>query len=156
MINTLKRFGHMSSLNINIQKSRLIVPKTLHHKLQKILSRSVHIPVSTAFGLYLGIPLVPLKPKPKDYEELLLKFSKHLAGWQTNFLNFAGRATLIKSTLSSLPVYHMQATLLPPKLLNLWNKSCIDSCGIKWDMGIIVHKLDGRLFAYPKRMEDLG
>ena len=55
------------------------------------------------------------KPKPKDYEELVLKLSKHLDGWQIKFLNSTGRATLVKSILSSLPVYHMQTSLLPNK-----------------------------------------
>ena len=118
MINTIRRIGQMSSLNINIHKSRLIVPKKLHGKSRRILSKSVDIPVSMDFGKYLGIPLVTLKPKPKNYEELVLKIPKHLAGWKTKFLNFVGRVTLIKSTLSSLFVYHMQTTLLPSKTIN--------------------------------------
>ena len=130
-MSALKKFGQASGLEINISKSWLTFPKSLHHRLRKILSHSVHIPATTSFGKYLGIPLVPHKPKNADYEDLLIRFNRRLAGWQTNFINFAGRITLIKHVLSALPVYHMQSTLLPPKILQgmekimrrfLWNK----------------------------------
>jgi len=85
------------------------------------LSKSVHILASISFGKYLGVPLATHKPKVGDYEELLLKFNKRLVVWQTKFINFAGRVTLIKSILSFVPVYHMQATALSLKLLQGWN-----------------------------------
>lgn len=122
MMGTLKKFGTIFGLHINVLKSRLIFPNALNHRLRRILSKSVDIPASTAFGKYLGNPLVSLKPKPKDYEELVLKFTQRLAGWQTKFLNFAGRTALIESVLSSMPVYHMQTTLLPAKTMNQWSK----------------------------------
>jgi len=131
MASTLKRIGAASGLHINILKSRLIFPKTLHHKLTRVLSHSVRIPASTSFGKYLGIPLVTHKPKLVDGKDLLHKFNERLVGWQTHFTNFAGCVTLIKSVLTSLPVYHMQTTLLPPKVISgmekimrrsLWNK----------------------------------
>ena len=115
MISTLRKFGQVSGLTLNVLKSLLIFPKSLHHRLRRILAHSVHIPASTSFGKYLGIPLVTHKPKNVDYEELLLRFNKRLAGWQGKFLNFAGRVTMIKSVLSALPVYHIQSTLLPPQ-----------------------------------------
>ena len=61
MIRTIRIFGQISGLYINIQKSRLIFPKSLHHRLHRILSKSVHVLASTAFGKYLGVPLVTLK-----------------------------------------------------------------------------------------------
>ena len=50
MVSTLKQFGAASGLHINILKSRLIFPRTLHHKLRRILSHSVHILASPSFG----------------------------------------------------------------------------------------------------------
>ena len=104
MIATLRKFGQASGLHINILKSRLIFPKTLHHCLRRILSHSVRIPASTSFGKYLGVPLTTLKPKTSDYEDLLIRFNKKLAGWQGRYLNFAGRVTLIQTVLAALPV----------------------------------------------------
>ena len=118
MISTLKRFGDASDLCINIPKSRLIFPKTLHHRLRCSYLIGVHIPASIAFGKYLGIPVVTHKPKMANYEKLLNKFTKWMAGWKTHFTNFVGRVALIKSVLTSLSVYHMQTTLLPSKILS--------------------------------------
>jgi len=132
MISTLTKFGTASGLRINILKSLPIFPGSLHHRLRRILSHFVHIPTSTSFGKYLGVPLVTHKPKINDYKDLLQRFTKHLAEWQTKFINFAGRVILIKSVLTSLPAYHMQSTLLPPKIIHgmeqmmrhfLWGKS---------------------------------
>ena len=77
----------------------------------------MHIPASTSFAKYLGIPLITHKPRAADYKELLVRFNKRLAGWQTTFIKFAGWVALIKSVLSSLPVYHMQTTLLPRRTI---------------------------------------
>ena len=116
MISILKKFRTALGLGINVLKSCLIFPKALHHHLRKILSDSVHIPASTAFSKYFGIPLVTHGPKNADYEDILLKFNKKLAGWQTKFINLAGHTTLIKVVLSALPVFHMQTISLPPKI----------------------------------------
>jgi len=62
-MSALKKFGQASGLEINISKSWLTFPKSLHHRLRKILSHSVHIPATTSFGKYLGIPLFPINPR---------------------------------------------------------------------------------------------
>jgi hypothetical protein len=49
----------------------------------------------------------------KDFEFLEEKISKRLATWQHNLLNKAGRMTLVKSTLNSIPNYYMQIAWLP-------------------------------------------
>ena len=41
----------------------------------------------------------------------------------------AGRATLIKATVASIPIYAMQTTLLPQKISHQINKL---SCGFLW------------------------
>jgi len=89
MVSILKKFGEASGLEINALKSRLIFPKSLHLKLRHVLSHSIHIPTSTSFGKYLGIPLVSHEPKMASFEVFLINVSKSLIGWQTKFKNFA-------------------------------------------------------------------
>jgi hypothetical protein len=40
---------------------------------------------------------------------------KKFAGWKVSFLSSAEKLTLIKSTLTSLPAYHMSVAALPAK-----------------------------------------
>lgn len=44
--------------------------------------------------------------------------------WQAKYLNMAGRCTLIKSAVSSFPVYGMQSSLLPVSVMNEIEKDC--------------------------------
>jgi lipid-A-disaccharide synthase-like uncharacterized protein len=46
------------------------------------------------------------------------KFHAHLAGWKMNVLSPAGRLTLLKSSLSSIPVYYMSCYHLPVHTIN--------------------------------------
>jgi hypothetical protein len=42
-----------------------------------------------------------------DVQPLLDKISARLLGWKGRFLSSAGRETLVKTVLSSQPIYHM-------------------------------------------------
>lgn len=45
-----------------------------------------------------------------------------LSGWKAKNLSFVGRTTLIKSVMSTLPVYTMQTNLLPTSIYNQMDK----------------------------------
>lgn len=53
---------------------------------------------------YLGLPL-GLNPLESSWEDLINKFNKKLAGWKGNLLTQAGKVTLLKSYLQSIPTY---------------------------------------------------
>ncbi|XP_012832647.1 PREDICTED: uncharacterized protein LOC105953522 [Erythranthe guttata] len=62
-----------------------------------------------------------------------------LTGWQTKFLSFGGRITLVQSVLSSLPTHTLSSTVVPSQTLIrmerlfrkfLWGK--IEGPGINW------------------------
>jgi len=88
IISTLTKFGQVYGLGLNILKCCLIFPKTLHHRLCSVLSHFVNIPALTSFWKYLGVPIITHKPKIVDYDDLLLRFNKRLAGWQGKYINF--------------------------------------------------------------------
>jgi hypothetical protein len=62
---------------------------------------------------YLGFPMMHGRLQRKDFEFLEEKISHRLASWQHNLLNKAGRMTLVKSVLNSIPNYYMQVAWLP-------------------------------------------
>jgi hypothetical protein len=60
-------------------------------------------------GKYLGLPLHIRKLRRIEVQPLIDKIGARLPGWKGKFLNVAGRETLVKTVLSSQPIYHMTA-----------------------------------------------
>lgn len=48
---------------------------------------------------YLGLPLLPHKPQPLDYQPLIDKVLARISGWTVRHLSFAGRLQLIQSII---------------------------------------------------------
>lgn len=67
---------------------------------------------------YLGI-LVTQEGGGRDlsHKQLLEKVQEKLVGWKANLLSHAGRLTLIKSVLLSLPVYYMLVARVPTRTI---------------------------------------
>ena len=63
---------------------------------------------------YLGIPILKSVPKVAHWMSMLDKLKIRIQAWGAAWLNLAGKVTLLKSVLSSIPVYH-NTILLPPK-----------------------------------------
>jgi len=68
----------------------------------------------TAFPItYLGAPL-STGPLPKSqYRPLIDKVASKLPAWQGRLMSRSGRLTLVKSTLSTLPIYLTMSDKLP-------------------------------------------
>ena len=62
---------------------------------------------------YLGMPLgAPFKSKA-IWNSIVEKMERKLAGWKSLYLSKGGRLTLLKSTLSSLPMYYLSLFTIP-------------------------------------------
>ncbi|GKD39908.1 RNA-directed DNA polymerase, eukaryota [Tanacetum coccineum] len=61
---------------------------------------------STPFN-YLGVKVGDVMSKVKSWDEVTLKLSGRLSKWKLNTLSIGGRLTLIKSVLTSIPLYYM-------------------------------------------------
>lgn len=62
------------------------------------------------------------------WNPIIEKFNKKLASWKGNLLSIGGRLTLIKASLTSLPLYFMSLFPVPKgvsqKLLTYKDNSC--------------------------------
>lgn len=47
---------------------------------------------------------------------MIKMFERRLAGWKTNFFSSGGRLTLIKSTLTNLPIYYLSTLMILVKV----------------------------------------
>jgi hypothetical protein len=62
---------------------------------------------------YLGLPLgAPFKAK-SIWDDVVGKIERRLASWNMMYLSKGGRVTLIKSTLSNLPMYFLSLFPIP-------------------------------------------
>ena len=71
---------------------------------------------------YLGLPLGAKFKKVSLWNPILEKMERRLADWKRLYLSKGGRATLIKSTLSSLSTYFLSILLIPGKVANCMEK----------------------------------
>ncbi|GJW66412.1 RNA-directed DNA polymerase, eukaryota, reverse transcriptase zinc-binding domain protein [Tanacetum coccineum] len=72
---------------------------------------------STPFN-YLGVKVGDVMSKVKSWDEVILKLSNRLSKWKLNTLSIGGRLTLIKSVLTSIPLYQMSIFKVPIGVLN--------------------------------------
>lgn len=62
---------------------------------------------------HLGNPLFLSKKKGESFAFLKKKVVERLEGWMTRTISKAGRSTLVKSVIQSIPVYTMSTYKLP-------------------------------------------
>ena len=110
---------------MSVTKSRVWfsphTPKHIKEQLVGILA----LPTTDCIGTYLEIPIFTTCRIASSYQYLVDNIRKHIEGWQTKYLSMASWATLIKASITSIPTYAMQTTLLSQKICHHINKlSC--------------------------------
>lgn len=118
--------------------------------------------------MYLGVPTINGRSSKREYQYLVDKVNGKLAGWKSKTLSLAGRATLIQSALSTIPLYTMQTTKLPlvMKLIGKREVSvgvtrkegdvCIVCLGVRLRRQKVKVDLDGRICANITRLSWLS
>lgn len=77
-------------------------------------------------GKYLGVPIFHNRVNRRSFQFILDKLDHRLSNWKVKTLSFAGRLTLMKSVLRSLPSYVMQSTNVPRYIHDKIDKRCRD------------------------------
>ena len=97
-------FEAYSMLKINLEKSELIPIRDVPNleKLSEVLGCKVGALPTT----YLGLPFGASYKSIRIWERVEEQFQKGFALWKRQYLSKGRRQTLIKSTLSSLLIYH--------------------------------------------------
>ena len=65
---------------------------------------------------YLGLPLGAQDNSVAVWDVIEERFRKRLALWKRQYISKGGRLTLLRNTLSSLPIYHMSLFRLPRRV----------------------------------------
>ncbi|XP_071713611.1 uncharacterized mitochondrial protein AtMg00310-like [Rutidosis leptorrhynchoides] len=93
---------------------------------------------------YLRLPIGSRMRKLNDWSAVIDKFNSRLAGWKMRSMSFGRRLVLIKSVLSSLPLYYFSLFRAPPCVIKVlesvrrnffWGGSGSDSKipWVKWE-----------------------
>ena len=81
---------------------------------------------------YLGVPLHFSKLRREDIQPVVDKLINRIAGWRGKLLSTAGKLTLLKSCLASIPIYLLSVIKFPKWAIEkinsqmgnfLWNDS---------------------------------
>ncbi|GAU48515.1 hypothetical protein TSUD_244350 [Trifolium subterraneum] len=97
-------FETMSGLKVNFHKSMLvgfnISDSWLGEAASALCCKMGKIPF-----FYLGLPIGGDSRRLGFWDPVLTRLKNRLSGWRSRFLSFGGRLVLLKSVLTSLPVY---------------------------------------------------
>lgn len=108
----LEDFEEISGLKINFHKTSLCgvgVPEDNLQIFADTMGCQMHkLPIK-----YLGMPLGANPKRKSTWKPILDRFKSKLASWKRRYLSIGGRIVLIKSVLSSLPIFYMSLFKIP-------------------------------------------
>ena len=102
-------FEALSDLKINLEKSKLILMGRVSNF--DSLADELGYKMGSMPTTYLGLPLGAHCKSVVVWDGVEERFRKRLASWKRQYISKSGRITLIKSTLSSMPLYLMSLLL---------------------------------------------
>lgn len=114
-------FQLASGLQVNFHKSSLMgmnIPESwITYAASSLLCKVGAIPFT-----YLGLPIGGNPTRIQAWNPVIEKLTKKLTTWKSKMLLIGGRITLIKSSLSSLPLYFMSIFPIPKGVVETINK----------------------------------
>ncbi|KAJ9562034.1 hypothetical protein OSB04_007194 [Centaurea solstitialis] len=116
LVKLLKCFYEVSGLKVNINKCNIFgigVPE------EDVLgsARVVECGSGSLPFTYLGLPVGVSMEKVAHWEKVIIKFKNKLSSWKAKWLSFGGRLSLVKSVLSSLPLYYFSLFQAPVSVI---------------------------------------
>jgi hypothetical protein len=129
----LKLFERVSGMKINLNKSEFI-PLNLEDGQIHDIAHVLCCPIGALPFRYIGVPIHFENLKREDLQPVLDKLIKKVVGWRDRLLAYSSRLELIRSCLSSIPIYLLSFMKFPKwaiKLLEsqmahcLWNSNSV-------------------------------
>ena len=109
-------FAVISGLQLNYSKSCLISWNAVDHEWAKGVAETFGCLHSKCPTTYLGLPHSNNMNRTSAWKPVIDKIQSRLASWKARTLSKAGRLTLIKSVLNSLPVYYISMFKMPKSI----------------------------------------
>lgn len=152
----LEGFCGASGQKVSLEKSLIFFSDNVHRDLTNAISIESGIRGTKDLGNYLGMPVLQKRINKETFGAVIEKVSSKLAGWKRRFLSLAGRITLTKSVLSSVPVHTMSSIALPASTLNQLDKIARSFIWGSIDGNRKQHLVSWEKICKPKREGGLG
>ena len=107
-------FEAMSGLKINLAKSEIIPIGPVTNLVE--LALELGCKIGSFPSSYLGLPLGAKHKALGVWDSIEERYRKRLAVWKTQYISKGCRITLIRSTLSSLPIYYLSLFRMSQKV----------------------------------------
>lgn len=67
--------------------------------------------------MYLGAPISKGKNRSRLFDHIIQQIANKLDGWKAKMLSFAGKVTLMKSVLCSIPIHTISSVMVPKNII---------------------------------------
>lgn len=141
---------------MSLEKSEIFFSANVHRDLAKLISDESGIKVTSGLGKYLGMPILHKRINKETFGDILEKVSSRLSGWKGRFLTMAGRVTLTKAVLPSIPVHSMSTISLPKTTLESLDRASRNFLLGSTNEQRKQHLLSWKKVCLPKREGGLG
>lgn len=118
----LDTFCQKSGQTISQAKSKVYFSPNVEREARENLCDIQGFHSTSSISKYLGIPIKTSSSSTQDFNFVLDRVKKKLAGWEANLLSMAGRSVLVQASLSTIPIYTMQCSFLLGKVLDQIDK----------------------------------
>jgi hypothetical protein len=129
-------FEQMSGMKINYDKSDLLTigleEDEENYFAQIFCCKKSEFPIK-----YLGVPLHFTKLRKEDFQPVIDKIIKRIAGWRGRLLSYARRLTLLKACLASIPIYLLSVIKFPRWAIDMINSQMGH---FLWNDNVDLHK----------------
>ncbi|KAI0488460.1 hypothetical protein KFK09_028293 [Dendrobium nobile] len=151
----LNRYCKWTGQRINIQKSSILFGKSVKRKTKKRSSEILKFKVVQELK-YLGFNIMLRRSARMDFSHLLNKANEYMNVWGNKYISLAGKILLVKSILSSFPIYHITHSLVPLSLLKEPDKMCRDFLWNKQDGSKGLHYISWEVLCEPLNLGGQG
>jgi len=107
LLRILKKYEEASSQMINISKSAITFSRKTPDHVKTEAQQILQIQLTGGLGKYLGLPEMFGRKKRDLFNQIIDKIRQRSLSWSSRFLSTAGKTTMLKSVLASMPTYTM-------------------------------------------------
>ncbi|WOK97745.1 hypothetical protein Cni_G06453 [Canna indica] len=131
----LETFEKNSGQHASAQKSTILFSKNPSPNLRNMISSAMNIPHENMQEKHLGLPFMINKSKKATFKYIVARMLEKIESWSARFLSRAGKTVLIKSVMSSIPVFTMSCFYISDSIALSKNKQSLQSVFVVFSAG---------------------